>query len=195
MTSADAIRPAEKGDAASGEEAEEPPPLSVAGLEIDVLVEDAAWPPAAELRTIVGRALGALLPLTGAAERLRGASCTVLFAGDRRVRELNRAHRGRDRPTNVLSFPAPALALCAANPHIGDVVLAHGRVAGEAAETGTAFADHVAHLVVHGVLHLLGHDHEESEAARRMERLEIAALATIGIANPYQDDATAHEPE
>lgn len=196
MTSADARRPVEGAAAVLGEEAEEPPPLSVAGLEVEIIVEDDAWPPRAELAATVGRALAALLPLTGMEERLDGATCTVLFTDDPGIQALNRRHRGRDRPTNVLSFPAPARAFAGARAHIGDVVLAYGRVAEEATGSGTALADHVAHLVVHGVLHLLGHDHAEEEEAQAMERLEIEALAVIGIANPYQDDdATSHVPE
>ena len=107
-----------------------------------------------------------------------GELCLVL-ADDALQRRLNHDFRGHDKSTNVLSFEgAPA--------SLGDVVLALETVAGEAESQGKSLADHVAHLVVHGVLHLMGYDHRTSAQARRMERLEIAILAGLGIADPYR---------
>jgi probable rRNA maturation factor len=106
-----------------------------------------------------------------------GDLCVVL-ADDELQRQLNRDYRGRDKPTNVLSFDGAPAAL-------GDVVLALETVAAEAQMQGKPLADHVAHLVVHGVLHLMGYDHEKRSEASRMERLEIEILERLGVANPY----------
>jgi probable rRNA maturation factor len=118
---------------------------------------------------------------------------SVKLTDDDEVRALNAAWRGRDRSTNVLSFPMVEAALLdilvAAEDGealLGDIVLAHGICVREAGEKGIGTGDHAAHLVVHGALHLLGYDHETDErAADEMERVERAALASIGVANPY----------
>lgn len=118
---------------------------------------------------------------------------SVRLTGDAEVRALNAAYRGKDKPTNVLSFPMVEgerlEAFAAADGGevlLGDVVLAHGVCAAEAAEKGVAVATHATHLVVHGMLHLLGYDHETGEEdAEAMEAVERDALAAIGIADPY----------
>jgi probable rRNA maturation factor len=116
--------------------------------------------------------------LAAAAEAPQGELCLVL-ADDRLQRTLNRRFRDKDRSTNVLSFDgAPA--------GLGDVVLALETVQAEAVAQGKSLADHVAHLVVHGVLHLMGHDHARAAEARRMERLEGEILAGLGIGDPYR---------
>jgi probable rRNA maturation factor len=125
----------------------------------------------------------------------RGAELSLVLADDATVRELNRAWRGMDRPTNVLSFPAQELTPGGPPPDappdapwpLGDVVLACETVAGEAAAQGKDFADHLRHLVVHGVLHLLGHEHEDNAEAERMEGLERRILAGLGVADPYRE--------
>jgi probable rRNA maturation factor len=116
---------------------------------------------------------------------------SVVLTDDRAVRRLNRDWRGQDKPTNVLSFPAqngtPVLRLPAGVPvPLGDVVVACGVAAAEAAAQGKTLRAHLAHLVVHGVLHLLGHDHEADAEAERMEALEAKILRRMGIANPYR---------
>ena len=117
------------------------------------------------------------------------AEVSVKFTSDDEMRALNAQWRGKDQPTNVLSFPmadeaslgSPGAAL------LGDVVLAHGVCVAEAAEKQVPVESHAAHLLVHGTLHLLGYDHETSPAdAERMEETERQALASIGIADPYQ---------
>lgn len=114
---------------------------------------------------------------------------SVKFTSDEEVRALNAAWRGKDKPTNVLSFPMVEEAALAspAEPLLGDIVLAHGICAAEAADKRITIEDHAAHLVVHGTLHLLGYDHETGEGdAEEMEQTERRALAAIGIADPYK---------
>ncbi len=112
------------------------------------------------------------------AAKLKGGFC-ILLANDSVLRRLNRDFRGLDKPTNVLSFPAAAAA------YRGDIAIAYGATRREAKAAGKNFADHAAHLVVHGVLHLAGHDHRRSKDAMAMEALEVKILARFGIADPY----------
>ncbi len=123
-------------------------------------------------------------------------AASLLFTSDMEIHTLNREWRQRDKPTNVLSFPMlereELLALAPDGPPelLGDIALAHETCAREAAEKGVSLADHAAHLIVHGLLHLAGHDHETSAAdADAMEALEIKALALMGVADPYGDRA------
>ena len=118
---------------------------------------------------------------------LSDSEISVKFTSDEEVRALNRTWRGKDRATNVLSFPMAAEEELADAPMLGDIVLAHGVCASEAADKGMAVETHAAHLVVHGTLHLLGYDHEASdEDADAMEEVERRALASIGIDDPYR---------
>ena len=105
----------------------------------------------------------------------------VLLADDEAVQDLNKRFRDKDRPTNVLSFPAAESAF----PHLGDVVLGLEYCVEEAKAQGKTLKDHLSHLVVHGVLHLLGRDHVEDEEAEQMEAEEREILARLGIADPY----------
>jgi probable rRNA maturation factor len=120
-------------------------------------------------------------------ERQPDLELSLVLTGDAEQRRLNRRYRGRDEPTNVLSFPSGEAAGPARGAPLllGDVVLACETLAREAAEQRTPFADHLRHLVVHGVLHLLGYDHVEEGEARRMEALETAILRRLGIPDPY----------
>lgn len=118
---------------------------------------------------------------------------SVVFASDEEVQALNLQWRAKDKPTNVLSFPMLSRdeVLAAAENSdspgmLGDIILAHGVCAREAEEKGVLIADHATHLIIHGLLHLAGLDHETGEAdAAEMEAIEIKALASIGIADPY----------
>ena len=138
---------------------------------------DAAWAKALPgVERLVRKAARAALGV-------RMTSLTVALSDDRRVRTLNKRDRRKDKPTNVLSYPSGEKAF------LGDVVLARQTVWREAREQKKAPADHLAHLVVHGTLHLLGHDHETSDAdAERMEALERRILKRLGIRDPYIDE-------
>lgn len=153
-------------------------------ITVDIRIEDRAWPAAVpDLRPMVRRAVRAALkaaPVAGPVE------LAVTLTDDEAMRALNRTWRGKDKPTNVLSFPFADGAVAGAPNHLGDVVLARQTVAAEAAAQGKSVADHLAHLVVHGILHLLGFDHETAREARTMEGREVAVLAGLGIADPYR---------
>ncbi len=129
------------------------------------------------------------------ASSIRPVELSVRLTGDDQVRALNAQWRGKDKPTNVLSFPlAEADELntgAAEGPELmlGDLVLAHGVCASEAADKAIPIEDHAAHLIVHGMLHLLGYDHHDDDAADAMESREVRALARLGIADPYSDRA------
>jgi probable rRNA maturation factor len=116
---------------------------------------------------------------------LKGASVAVLLADDARVRDVNRQWRATDKPTNVLSFPGAAPDRISQSPYLGDIILAYETVAAEAAAEAKPLPHHVAHLVAHGVLHLLGYDHMTKADAERMETVESAILATLDIPDPY----------
>ncbi|WP_423605019.1 rRNA maturation RNase YbeY [Sphingomonas sp. MS122] len=117
----------------------------------------------------------------------------VRLTSDDEVHQLNRQYRGKDKPTNVLSFPMIEPDLIEALTQnsddgeviLGDIVLAYGVCAHEAAEKGISVEDHATHLIVHGVLHLLGYDHQGDSEAEAMESMERAALDTLGIPDPY----------
>ena len=125
----------------------------------------------------------------------RPVEISVTLTGDDRVRALNAEWRGKDRPTNVLSFPLAEEAdlryTNVADPELllGDIVLARGVCEAEAAEKGISLDQHAAHLVVHGTLHLLGYDHHHDDEASDMEAREVRALRRVGIANPYEVEA------
>lgn len=139
-------------------------------------VEEPAWRRRLPGASALARA-AAKAALAAAGGKPQGDLCLVLV-GDSLQRRLNRDFRGADKATNVLSFDgAPA--------SLGDVVLALETVAAEAESQGKSLADHVAHLVVHGVLHLMGYDHRTRAEGGRMERLEIDILADLGVADPY----------
>lgn len=156
-------------------------------LEIDL---EAPWPEGdwEELAADAARAVAQVAPEL-ANPRL---SASLLFTSDAEIQALNREWRSKDKPTNVLSFPMLSreklLALAAEGPPemLGDIALAFETCAREAGEKGVPLEHHAAHLIVHGLLHLAGHDHETGpDAADEMESIEIKALALMGIANPY----------
>ena len=126
------------------------------------------------------------------ADNERSVEISVTLTGDEEVRALNAKWRGKDKPTNVLSFPmADEHDLMRANVSsaellLGDIVLARGVCEAEAADKGVTVEDHATHLMVHGTLHLLGYDHHEDGEANDMESREVRALKRLGISNPYE---------
>jgi probable rRNA maturation factor len=149
-------------------------------FEIDVLVEAAEWDAAlgGDAEAFAQNVLAA----AAKAEAAKGA-VSVLLTGDGAIHALNRDFRGKDKPTNVLSFPAPAGP--GGQGLLGDVALGFGVIAVEAQAQGKTVQAHTAHLLVHGFLHLTGHDHEEDSAAKSMEDRERAILAGLGYPDPY----------
>jgi probable rRNA maturation factor len=145
---------------------------------IDIVIAEKKW-----------RKPGLVARLEGAAalvlrrHKKAKASLTLLLADDKQVKALNRDFRGKNKPTNVLSFPSEERS------YLGDIALAYGVTAKEARAGGKRFADHATHLVVHGTLHLLGYDHETARDAKKMEPLEVEILAKLGISDPYRPQA------
>jgi probable rRNA maturation factor len=164
-------------------------------LEID-LEADAEWDSSRHWEPLARAAAEAAVAVSDypdLATTRRPVELSIRLSTDDEVQLLNSKWRGKDKPTNVLSFPlAEAYELEAAadgdSPELmlGDVVLAHGVCSAEAHEKGVKFEDHAAHLIVHGALHLLGFDHQDDPGAADMEAREVRALERLGIANPYE---------
>ena len=156
-----------------------------------------AWPDTLDWQARAGEAAAAALALTpwaALAEAAPLVEVAVRLTDDAEVHALNRDFRGKDRPTNVLSFPQVQADLLDSLTNsddgeilLGDIVLARETCAREAAEKGISLAAHATHLIVHGTLHLVGYDHVDDHGAAAMEALEVKALASLGIANPYVD--------
>lgn len=166
--------------------------LELAALELEIDL-DAPWPPATDWEALAERAAAAAAQVAPELANPRLAA-SLLFADDAEVHALNREWRGKDKPTNVLSFPMlereDLIALPPAGPPelLGDIALAFETCAREAADKAVSLENHATHLIVHGLLHLAGLDHEISTAdAEAMEALEIKALALMGIEDPYGD--------
>jgi probable rRNA maturation factor len=153
------------------------------GITVDIDVASAGWDAEPQAEARVREAIAA------AAARVSGdGAVSVLLADDAAVRVLNRDWRQIDKPTNVLSFPAPQQP--AGEPVVGDIAIAYETVAREAAEEGKPFLHHLAHLAVHGYLHLMGYDHQTDSEAEAMEALEREILRTLRIPDPYRAEAT-----
>ena len=163
--------------------------MSAPTFDIDI---DVVWPASTDWETLAARAAeaaGAVAPELAHEHLL----ISLVLADDEEVHALNKQWRAKDKPTNVLSFPMLSreeVMAAAAAPDapgmLGDLILAHGVCAREAAEKGIAVEAHAAHLIVHGLLHLAGYDHETGEAdAAEMEALETKALALMGLPDPY----------
>ena len=160
-------------------------------MDFDIDID--GWPADVEWDALTVRAHAALGTVEPALHNPR-LTASVLFTSDADVHALNKEWRGKDKPTNVLSFPMlereDLLDLAPEGPPemLGDIALAAGTCAREAAEKGVPLETHATHLLIHGLLHLAGHDHVDSDArAEAMEAPEIAALAKLGIGDPYGD--------
>lgn len=167
-------------------------------MEIAVSVHDTAWLDAlGDLEQQARRAVSAALRHLDAGTA--PLEISLVFTDDAEQRGLNRDYRHKDSATNVLSFPNMDDAAVAAPEGLprllGDVVLARETIAREADAQGKSFADHTTHLLVHGILHLLGYDHLEAAGAAEMEALEVEILAGLGIADPYAGDVPAAETQ
>ena len=140
---------------------------------IDILVQAKGWPDCAALSARAVEAAAAQL------DGPREGELSLVLSDDLQIRALNRDYRNKDKATNVLSFPQ-------SGPLLGDIILARETIAREAGEKNITFESHVTHLIMHGWLHLQGFDHQTDADAGEMEAIEIAALAVLGIDNPYQ---------
>ena len=163
-------------------------------LDIQISVEEGAWPSEERLLAVSERVLGSAanflrreegqpFPKAGAPE------VSLVFTNDAAIRGINAEWRSQDKPTNVLSFPAfPLTPGKMPGPMLGDIIFAEETLTREAADLGKTFDDHLTHLMVHGFLHLFGYDHMDDEEAEKMEGLETRILAELGLSDPYGDD-------
>ena len=161
-------------------------------MAIDVVIEDARWK-ILDLKQIANQAFFETLFLLDLHHK--SFSCCVLACDNKQIRQLNNKFRGKNFPTNVLSFPASvenyevksnSTPTEAINPHeLGDIAIAFEICKKEATISKVKFEHHVYHLIIHSVLHLLGFDHEEEENAAKMEKIEVQVLAKLGISDPY----------
>lgn len=169
--------------------------MAAGPLELDVLIDEPAWETAlpdvgARCREAARAAWQESAPNQRGLLQEVTAAC-LLLTSDERIRALNRQFRGLDEPTDVLSFPAvEADVLAAAGaegppPELGDIVIALQTTLADATREGRPVSDHLSHLVIHGMLHLLGHDHQRDAEAEEMEALEARILASLGIPDPY----------
>jgi probable rRNA maturation factor len=157
---------------------EQPRRLTSFPLTVEVQRRVRKWaPPRADIAAWAGTALG---------RKAAGRELGVRVVGRAESRRLNARYRGRDKPTNVLSFPAASLPAQSPERPLGDLVICPDVLRAEARDQGKSLRAHWAHLVVHGALHLVGYDHESSSDAQRMERREISVLRRLGFPNPYR---------
>ncbi len=153
-------------------------------MHLDIGIDGGTWDaePALDLETLVGRVVA--MAAQAVPEGLPDGEAAVLFTDDAQMRAINKRFRDKDKATNVLAFPAPPAPAGVPQP-LGDILLAHETVVEEAREQKKPLDHHVSHLVTHGLLHLLGYDHQTDEDAAVMEGLETRILAGLGIPDPY----------
>jgi probable rRNA maturation factor len=155
---------------------------------LEFVVESPLWAQHPGAEAVISRAL----QMAAAMQSTKSSELAIVLADDSAIRALNRAWRGIDKPTNVLSFPSVPWERTPGEPspwptHLGDIVIAFETAMQEAHSESKRFEDHIAHLAVHGFLHLLGQDHDNDSDADAMEGLERAILARLGIPDPYAD--------
>ena len=167
---------------------------SIPEIDIAVIVRDERWQAVGSVEDVCCEAARAAYDAVEY-ECANQAEASIVLADDTFVAELNREYRDRDGPTNVLSFAAMDDEDAAMQPDmpvmLGDIIIAQETTAGEADNMGIALESHLRHLVVHGMLHLLGYDHETDDDAAVMEPMETSILATLGVADPYAGEAGA----
>jgi probable rRNA maturation factor len=146
---------------------------------VDVIVDSPLW--SSEAEAVVRRAIAA----SAEAGSSRNGELAIVLTDNSAIRQLNRQWRGLDEPTNVLSFPAADEGQTEGERQLGDIVIAYEIAAREAETEKKPLTDHLAHLTVHGFLHLLGYDHETDSEADKMEQLEATILARLGVPDPY----------
>ena len=147
-------------------------------IELDLRVADTVWSDAiADLETVCQTALNAAAALDQTAGEV-----SVLLTDNAEIQTLNRDWRGKDKPTDVLSFPSDEMD----KPFLGDIAVSFGVMQADATSRNLSLPQHLSHMLIHGFLHLLGHDHKDDTEAAEMEALEIAALATLGWPDPYR---------
>ncbi len=146
---------------------------------LDFVVASDRWSEEPDSERVIARAIKAAAAAIGLE---RGLDLCLMLADDEEMRILNNRWRGQNKPTNVLSFPAPPAQGAS---RLGDIAIGFETVAREAREQGKPFADHLAHLAVHGFLHLSGYDHQSEAEAQRMEALERDILAQLAVPDPY----------
>jgi probable rRNA maturation factor len=163
-------------------------------IEIDILIAADDWDAVDDLDPLTRACIAATLAETGVG-LIDGCEVSLNFCDDAEIRALNDRWRGKDSPTNVLSFPTPGPT--EAKALLGDIVIAFETVAHEAREQDKPFRDHIRHMIVHGFLHLLGYNHETREEAEEMEALERRIAASLGMNDPYAtaEDPGAHKPD
>jgi probable rRNA maturation factor len=177
------------------------PATTITELSVDVVISDVAWiKTCAEAESLCKKAAetGFLMALAdGITVVSPHAEVAIVLGDDQNIHDLNRDYRGIDKPTNVLSFASMDSSLDGASPDplpegapllLGDIIVAFETVEREAAEENKTLQDHLSHMIVHGVLHLMGYDHETETDAVEMETLEIKTLSELGISNPYMSD-------
>ena len=149
-------------------------------MNLDISIDDKDWTGVPGLRKLAQSAISATMPD-------KDVVVSLLFTSDEKILEINKRWRGKAKATNVLSFPVSSeIPVPAGEPRpLGDIVLAFGVVSREALDQKKTLSHHVTHLIVHGLLHLLGYDHEDDGEAEAMEAREIAVLAGLGMENPY----------
>lgn len=156
------------------------------GIAVDVSVEAGDWPAGEDLEALASACVAAGVVRLGLQEA--DSELSVLFTDDAAIRALNAEWRGKDRATNVLSFPAFEISPGdPPGPLLGDIAIACETVRAEAELEGKPFDNHLRHLIVHGFLHVLGYDHENDADAEKMEDAERAILADMGVPDPYSE--------
>jgi probable rRNA maturation factor len=154
--------------------------LATAGLTIDLRIADERWSVLGDCDQFAAHVLG-----LAAARMSAAGEAAILLTDDAEMRALNKQWRGLDKPTDVLSFPGDAPEIPGQPQYLGDIAVGYDTALRDAESMGRPFEAHMAHLLIHGFLHLLGYDHIEAEDAKVMEPLEVELLASLGWADPY----------